>query len=430
MGQILLYLLLGGTAIAAIMRPWIGVMAAYVFVILGPQHIWWWNFTGVRPFFIVAIPTALGILLAIGRKEIDFSFLKTKINLLLLILFIFTTISYLFGPYVHGGPGPHWDPPEVIYDRIWKSYFFYFMAVLCINDEKKLKYLSLVMVGSIIYLIYWANIQYLSGHWYGRLGGPRSTFGGHFIDENGFAMLFVMGLPFLYYWGCYCKKTVFRYGLWLIIPFGWHAIFLTGSRGGLLGLAVTILVMSIRSPQKWLGMLMIPALIFAFQWQAGDVMRSRADTLQNVEEVSSAQTRFQAWDAAWKMMLDHPVTGVGLTGMGPAFPVYSIHEPRVAHNAYFQTGAESGMVAFLAYIGVFFLTIKLLWKRTDAHSDNLSELSCLLSEALLVAILGFAVCATFLSINNNEIFFYLILLANFIYMKKKGNILPVNSRSV
>lgn len=425
MGQILLYLLLGGTSIAAVLRPWIGVIAGYVFVVLGPQHIWWWNFQGVRPFLIVTIPTAIGILLAIARKEIDFSFLKTKINFLLLILFVCITVSYYFGPYVDGGPGPKFYSAEVIYDRIWKAYLFYFMAVLCITDEKRFKYFSLVMAFSIIYLTYWANDQYLSGHWRGRLGGPRSINGGHYTDENAFALLFVMGLPFLYYIGYLLKKKIYRYGIWLIVPFGWHAIFLTGSRGGLLGLGVTILVTAWRSPRRWVGFLLIPGLLFSYQWQAGSVMKERAEGMQNVEEVSSVETRFQAWDAAFGMMKNYPLTGVGLTGMGPAFPDFSPHKPRVAHNAYLHTGAENGFVAFMAYVYLVILSLLALWKgNSGAKLHNLvgdQKFLYLMNEALLVSLSGFSVCALFLSLNNNEIFFYLVLMVNLLVVYKKNN---------
>ncbi|MFO7717679.1 MAG: O-antigen ligase family protein, partial [Desulfohalobium sp.] len=387
MGEVLLYLLMAGTCLAALARPWIGVMAAYVFVVLGPQHIWWWNFQGIRPFFTIAIATIIGIVLAATRGDIDFSFLKTKINGLLLLLFVCITLSYFFGAYINGGPGPRFYNPEMIYERIMKIYIFYFLAVLCITDDKKFKYLSLVMVFSIMYLVYWANNQYLIGNWGGRLGGPRSIYGGHYVDENGFAMLFVMGLPFLYYIGYYFKSFFLRYGMWLIIPFGWHAIFLTGSRGGLVGLGLVMLMTALRSPKKWIGLLLIPAFIFAYQWQAGSVMQDRATGITQTEQTTTAQTRFQAWDAAWEMMKSHPLFGVGVASMGPAFPDFSPHSPRVAHNAYFQTGAESGMVAFLAYGGVFALAFLTLWNRKPLRSwkdqENEHYFLYLINEALM-----------------------------------------------
>lgn len=436
MGQILLYILLTGTAVTAMARPWIGVIVGYVFVILGPQHIWWWNFQGVRPFMFVAIPTIIGIVLAWGRNEIDFSFLKTKINLLLLILFGCITISYLFGPYVNGGPGPQWANPDLSYDRICKTYFFYFIATLCINDERKFKYLTYVMIASVVYLTYWANNQYLSGYWSGRLAGPQSIGGGLYVDENVFAMLFVAGLPFLYYAGFSFKNKIIRWGLWLVIPFGWHAIFLTGSRGGLIGLAFTALLIAWRSPKRWIGILMIPAMFGAYIWQGGEVLHDRAATIKNYQEESAGGTRFQAWEAASKMMIAHPLTGVGLEGMGPAFPVYSTHKPRVAHNVYLQTGAESGIIAFIIYIAlIYYAFISLLRKQkkmkncTFSISINDNSLyTKYLNDGLLVSLFGFSFCALFLSLNNFEPFFYIILLINFlnVYSQRLTSVNVVN----
>ena len=120
MGRLLTYLVLGSTFFATLSKPWIGAMAAYVVVILGPQHIWWWNFEGIRLFFFVAATTTIGAFFGISRGLVDFSFLKTKINALLLLLFVSITLSHLFGAYIHGGPGPtHYDA-AVVFDRIWK----------------------------------------------------------------------------------------------------------------------------------------------------------------------------------------------------------------------------------------------------------------------------------------------------------------------
>lgn len=423
MGQLLLYALLAGTSVAAIARPWIGVVAGYVFVVLGPQHIWWWNFQGIRPFFIVTIPTMIGLALWISQGKIDFSVLKTKFNLGLAVFWLFVNLSYIFGPYVNAGPGPQFHSPADILDRVNKMYIFYFIAVLCIRDKKQFKYLSMVMIFSITYLIYWANDQYLSGLWRGRLGGPRSLTGGHYTDENGFAMLFVMGIPFLLYLGYYFKNWILRYSIWLIIPLGWHAVFLTGSRGGLVGLGITMIAIALRSKKKMMSLGLILALIVAYQWQAGDVMKERAGTIQEYEEESSAQTRFQAWAAAWGMMKAHPVFGVGIVSFGNAFPVFSPHKPRVAHNSYFQIGAESGFIALFAYLFVAVSSIRFLWKNNfppeDPEKDKNSYWMYLMGEALLISLIGFLSCSLFLSMNINEIHLYLVLLIQFIYTSKK-----------
>ncbi|WP_161794789.1 O-antigen ligase family protein [Desulfonatronum thioautotrophicum] len=397
-------------------------MAAYVLVLLGPQHIWWWAFEGLRPFQLVALATIAGFVLAIARHDIGTTFLKTRINLFLVILLACMTLSYLFGPYVEYGPGPRHFDPAWLYKLTINIFLFYFIAVLCINDDRKFRYLSLVMVFSVAYLIYWINKQYLTGMAWGRIGGPWSPAGGHFTDENFFALLVVMGLPFLYFLGFYYKNLIIRYGLWLIIPFGWHAVFLTGSRGGLIGLATILAITVLRSPKKWIGVLLIPLFIVAYQWQAGDVMRDRAQDIRSVDETTTAQTRFQAWNAGLEMMKAHPLIGVGLASFGPAFPNYSPYPARVAHNAYIEVGAENGVLAFIVYIGIYLTAIMTLWRKKPMQlwmqPGHEKHYLYLMNEALLVSFVGFAVSALALSAHYHEGFFYLLILINFIYVKK------------
>ena len=351
MGKIILYaiLLCGGTA--ALIRPWIGMTLAYLLIILTPQSIWWWSFQGVRPVYWILIPTLIGFVVALARGHINLEPIKNRRNLYLLVLWICFVMSYFFGPYI-GVQSNYWfRDPKQTFLLVDKIFILYFISAICINDEKKLKYLILVMVISVIYFTYWANAQYLIEHRHGRIGGPTGIGGGSiYQDDNAFAMLFVTGLPFLYYLGYYFKKKILRYALWLVIPFGWHAIFLTGSRGGLIGAGATIVLAAFRSPRKFMGLAVIPFFVIAYLWQAGPVMKQRARTIAEYQEESSAEGRINAWKAAIEMVQSHPFLGVGLASFGPAFSDFSDKAPRETHNTYFQIAAESGLLAGLVYL--------------------------------------------------------------------------------
>ena len=170
-----------------------------------------------------------------------------------------------------------------------KIIILYIVACLCIDDVRKLKALAAVLVGSVIYLTYWANELYLSGRSFGRMAGPTGIgSGGLYADQNNFAMLFVVALPFVWYAGFLIKNKILRWALWCVIPFGWHAVFLTGSRGGLVGIGVTLMIIVWRSKNKAFAVLIIPAFIGAYLWQAGDVMRGRATTISEFQTEASA----------------------------------------------------------------------------------------------------------------------------------------------
>jgi len=203
-------------------------------------------------------------------------------------------------------------------------------------------------------MTYWANMQYLDGRWFRRLSGPVGLGGsGLYKDKNMFALLFVTGLPFIYYLGFYFQNIFLRLSCWLIIPFGWHAIFLTGFRG-LLGLVVTALMITLKSKKKLIGFVFLIILAIAYIWQGGLTMKERAGTIGDYETKSSAKTRTQAWSAAVNMMKDNPIFGVGVASFGPAFPFYSNDQPRVAHNTFFQIAASWGVIGGAMFLLIIF----------------------------------------------------------------------------
>lgn len=189
MGKITLYTFLCFTGATALVRPWIGVVAAYLIIILEPQRIWWWNFEGLRPVYWIILPTCIGFGIAFLRKEYDLKIVKNQRNLYIFILWVFFIISYYFGAYVNVSSASRFQSVDYIFNIMNKIFVLYFIGAICIDSEKKLKCLALILIFSIIYMIYWANYQYLSGY-YGRMRGPAGQ------DQNGFAMLLTTGLPF------------------------------------------------------------------------------------------------------------------------------------------------------------------------------------------------------------------------------------------
>jgi O-antigen ligase len=230
-------------------------------------------------------------------------------------------------------------------------------------------------------------------------------------------MLFVIGAPFVYCCGLYIKNWVIRYGLWLIIPLAWHAIFLTSSRGALLGVAVTLAIVTVRSRRVGVGLLILSLFAGAYYWQAGSQMKVRATGISTYEEDRSASSRLEAWEAAITMTLLQPISGVGVAAFIPAFSSHSNYQKRATHNTFLEIYAESGIFAGTAWLLIVAsivtacLRTSRLTRRAAIEDDDARFLS-LLSEAMLAAILGFFTCATFLSVKGYEIFFLLGLIAH------------------
>ena len=417
MGKLFFLTFLVAAAFASIAKPWIGVVVSYLFALLTPQAIWYWNFEGLRPVFWVTIPTLLGFVIAAMRGKYSSATLLNARSGWVLVLWLCYVMSYVFGGYVDTVSEYRFTDPAWAMDLVNKMLLLYFLAAVCIDSEKKLRVLVYMFAGSAVYLIYWANNMYLAGWVVGRMAGPVDQYGvGTYADENMFALLFVVAQPFLWYLGHDATSKWTRWCFWLAIPFGWHAVFLTASRGGLVGLLVVTLLMTLRTKRRFLALLLIPAFLIAYEWQAGDLMKSRADSIEEYQTEDAASGRLKAWEAALRMIRDNPAIGVGLGSFGPAFPHYSNERPREAHNTFLHIAAESGLVAGAVYLLLMVSTLTGLWRNGKRlrRDPALGPRSFLyqVNEAVFTAWAGFTTCALFLSLQLFEIGYFLLLVSS------------------
>lgn len=417
MSKILLLSFLTITALSTLFRPWIGIAAYYFLGILGPQHIWFWSFEGLRSSLVVVVFVQISIFIKIFFGKINFELIKPRQNICIFFLLVFVILSYFFGAYASEQTN-YYSPQEQVVKSI-KIFLIYFCAILLISDIKKLQDFSLIIVIITVFFIGWSNSQYFSANWsqfnYGRLMGPNIG-GAIYGDENAFGMLFVSGLPFCYYIGKNIKYRWVCYALWATIPLGLHAIFLTGSRGALLGLTSSIFAGIITSKRKIYALLLLPALAFFFFWQGGAVMKDRTKTIVSYEGESSAESRLDAWIAGGKMIIDHPLFGVGVGTFMTAMEDYSELQPIIAHNTVIHYTAESGIGAGLCYILIAFTVLKNLstiikdpaTKDTSRSSKSMHNISL----ACISSFTGFLTCSIFLSLMYYEIYFYLLVISN------------------
>jgi probable O-glycosylation ligase (exosortase A-associated) len=414
---VLLYAILLLNAVAALRYPWVGMVLAYLMAVLAPHDIWWWAFQDVRPFYTVVAPALIGFLAAALTGKVDFSVLGTRINRCMVVLWICFTISYFFGPYVNVINEYRFYDPALMHATLQKTYLTYFVTVLLIDRRERLGVACLVIIATVVYLTYWGNAQYFIYHKFGRLHGPTTPDGqGIYADENNFAVLFVIGFPFLFYFGQHLKNVFLKWAVWAVIPFSWHVVFLTASRGALVGIAAVLLLFAMRLKRKSVALIVLAAFVGAFVWQAGDVMKSRSATITEYEQEDSAEARLQAWAAAIGMMEAHPLTGVGFASFGQAFPDFSDKRPRVAHNTFFQIGGEWGIAAGVTYLVLVLSALNALRKngtRLRLLSDSEeTRLYYHVNEACLLGLGGFFVCSMFLSLQGYEVLYYLLVLSN------------------
>ncbi|MCF2947749.1 O-antigen ligase family protein [Paraglaciecola aquimarina] len=378
--------------------------------VMAPQYIWFWVFDGV-PAFSIAAGTVLAIftIQALTHK-LDFSVYKYKQNLLLIIFWIMFNLSDIFSPI---GSFRSATSSELVLHIFNIIMLMYFVSLPLINTEQSLKVMALLFAGLVFYYVYWSNDQYFSWNMSqfnkGRLMGPLDS---PYRDENKFAMLFVTGMPFLLFGVFYFRSLIIRgiFGLGLL--FLWHSIILTGSRGGLLAVAVATIFSYFLIKSRIFGVMLVGGLVAAVIYQGGTLLTRTTDTI-GAAEVQSEQAidpRVQSWKVGLGLIAKFPILGVGVQRFQEATRIYYPQQnPYVAHNTFLNFAANTGITNGLIYLAFLWLQYKRFRKIRKKEKDPRSTITYL-NNSIMAAFVGFYTGSMFLDLIIYEPFYLLLLL--------------------
>lgn len=413
-------------ALLAIVVPWAGVMAYYLFAVMQMQYLWPLEFGEGRVSLIITGATMIGLAGASALKMVDWRVLLNPYAFMMILLVAWVNLSASFTSFVTFIDADATDELNVlsrneILSTFNKIVFFFFIACLIINTRRKLVGCIYLLAFIVLFYSAWANKVYLTGEFWlfgnnGRLGGPL---GSVYFDENYLAMLFVLATPVLYYIGVSQQNFFLRYGIWFTIPLTWHALFLTGSRGGLLSLGVVCGYLFFRSFSKIASIGMIAGLVLAVVFQSGHLLTRVDSTIDAQEQLEQLETeekldpRLISWGVAAQIMQKYPVFGVGVGNFFNAFPEFSNTQPHVAHNTFFQFSANCGVLAGLIYL--WFFVIRLPTLRGSAKIQGRDDFPRgfsrdYLDDLINALYLGFFMVAIFLDLMIYEILWFLIML--------------------
>ena len=210
--------------------------------------------------------------------------------------------------------------------------------------------------------------------------GMMRTYGA-FGEPNPFAAFCVaLTLPIIA--SALLRKRISRVSrIWLVGGglLGTFAVLTTQSRGAMLGFALGLLFLGTvvvlrRWPQGrpvvWSTFALFAAVVIVLLVVQQPWTRERLavtpGTWANAE-------REAHWSAAFTMIQDHPVTGVGAGSYNSSFrdatTEWRFRIPRGhAHNAYLQVASEAGIFALVVYIGFLGAVVASIWRRMRLDS--------------------------------------------------------------
>jgi O-antigen ligase len=289
----------------------------------------------------------------------------------------------------------------------------------------QMKQLAWVLVASLGFLAWEANLDYLHGGFRIRLEG----FGN--MDNNCFCIAMAAGAGLSFFLGLH------EHGWWkkllclALAAMMVHATMFGNSRGGMLGIVVTAIVTLLLIPKKPLELSLVAAATLIGLRLAGPQVWERFSTIFASAESrdSSAGSRLQLWADCWDVMQRHPITGVGPDHWPLVAVQYGWPPGKESHSLWFNAGAELGFPGLILLV-LFYGSV--LWQswRADVGPNSSEDLaSCELTSAptdvcdeseeswlvgcrqmVTAALIGFTVSASFVSLDGLEAPYYIALL--------------------
>jgi probable O-glycosylation ligase (exosortase A-associated) len=396
MRDILITLTIFGSIPAILVKPHIGVLVWSWISYMNPHRFAWGFAYDFRFALLVGAATILAWLFSRELKRIPWS----GPTFLLIALAIWVSITTIFATY----PGP----AAQSWERVAKILLFNGIVTLGLMQTKqRINFLIWVIVLSISFFGVKGGIFTLStGGGYHVLGAADS-----FISDNndlGLAMLTV--IPLMRYLQMVSTSLAVRWGLAAAMFLSFIAILGTQSRGALIGMAVLVLLLFLKTRRRFalaLGVAATLALGFAFM---PDSWHARMDTIGSYEQDASAQGRIDAWGYAVDLALERPIFGGGFG----AFRGHTVKRGgavgyRVAHSIYFQVLGEHGFVGLALYLALGVSTFLMggsIARRARDHPDLAWARD--LARMLQASLATFAVVGAFLSRDFFDLVIHLV----------------------
>lgn len=250
-----------------------------------------------------------------------------------------------------------------------------------LNTQKKSNYILFILAVASIVMLHHGIGQKFSPDGIGWTGeklsqGTRITYIGIFNDPNDLAMFFVMCVPLMFYLKENATNLLLKLGYFSLIIGLFYGIFLTNSRGGLVGvLSMTLCYFYFQYGKFKTILLTIVTVPIVY------VVMSKFRAIDSQED--SAQGRIQAWYDGIQMFKYRPLTGVG---KGEFFEIHY----RTAHNSYVLILAELGIIGYTFWFMAIALTLMMLVRVFRLDADKYCENKELLSEIFLAKCLFFS----------------------------------------
>jgi O-antigen ligase len=260
--------------------------------------------------------------------------------------------------------------------------------------------------------------------WNANYEAGRFAIGGTY-DPNASASLFVLVVPF-------ALLLASRGGIWQWLWFGSAlilagAVMKTGSRGGMLGMALITPWLLYVAPRRrrvlYIGGVVLGVILVVATMS--ETQRGRFASIFSPSEdynMTFREGRIEVWKRGLGYMATNPVLGVGVEGFpfaegtlaGKVNVGYGIGYT-AAHNSFIQIGAELGVLGLATFVVMWILSAQAAWRvrtetlrRAAELPPPVAEQEVGLANACIGGLIGTITTGFFLSLAYDPIVLFIV----------------------
>lgn len=189
----------------------------------------------------------------------------------------------------------------------------------------------------------------------------------------------------------------------IAIPILFWAVMATQSRGGLLGMIAVFGIYGLQRIKSKILLLSIAIAAGSILFFIADISERSSGGAAEAGIDASAMGRLYAWEAAFKMAVSNPLTGVGLDNFYANYFYYSPHWDglnHAVHSTWFGVLAETGFLGLAVFISLVIVLIRKANRTLQAVKlvqDNIDSAIYTSAQAVFAGLIGTIVSGTFLT---------------------------------
>lgn len=395
-GLLLTYAVVFSGAVIALRKPVIGLYIYIGLSVLRPQALWGWagDLSGMSE--IAAYPLLVGwAFQGFG----SWAFGRGRLIVACLILYTLWTVLSMAQAM------DSWLAWTQVVEFL-KTLLPFLVGVTMLKTEKEARTVLWLIVLLQAYICLDMNRTYLDG--YNRVS--LEGFGG--LDNNSFGISLVTTV------GAALGLFLAADRGWIKVMFGlstlliMHTILLTFSRGAFVGLltAATMALVILPKRPKYIGAVLLTAAIGAYF--TGPELKERFGTTfaAQDERDGSAESRLRLWADMGTVVSEQPIFGVGSSNWPLIADRFGWPRGKEGHSLWVQTAAENGVPGVSLLLLFYGLTIVRLWPIARRRYPDVDEHTAMTATGMIVAIIGFAASAQFVSVKGLEPPYYIAMI--------------------